>query len=377
MIKICLVLSSLAGGGAERFFLNLAQYLNRSKFEVTLILFNAAGDYQDMIPKDVKVIDLGIHEERRFYNTLKLIFRLKQALNQLKPDLIFSTMGYTNLICLMVRSMTKFKAPVIIHEAGMIRHQLMYESLASIKKNIYKFFCQFAKVIIFPAKAVRDDFDQYIHADSLKYQVFPTPIDPNYIDHHLSQPFDPKKYNLKMDKKIIVSMGRLEKIKGLDLGIRAFAQLHKEISCYYWIIGQGTEEKNLKALAIDLNILDDIFFLGFQHNPFIFLKNADVYLLPSRSEALPYALIEAMYCQCPCVVTPFNDSIGELITNDIHGLQTANFDVGQLSHALKSLLQNEGIKKMGLIAKQKAKEYSVENIIPKYEEVFTSAIKQI
>ena len=173
-------------------------------------------------------------------------------------------------------------------------------------------------------------------------------------------------------------MGRLEKIKGVDIGIHAFYELQKKMPAYYWILGQGREESNLKKLAEELGISHLIKFLGFQKNPYMFLKNADCFLLPSRSEGHPYTLMEAMCCGLPCVVSEYSSSVRDLIQDNENGMIAENKNFYSMAVAMELILNNGQIRdKFIENGKKTVEKYAVERILPEYNNLFLSFTKRI
>jgi glycosyltransferase involved in cell wall biosynthesis len=98
----------------------------------------------------------------------------------------------------------------------------------------------------------------------------------------------------------IVTAGRLYNQKGFDRLMRAFPALLKLRSgAQLWILGQGPRESEYKGLRVSLGLADCVHFVGFQKNPYKWFKHADLFVLSSRYEGLPNALLEAIACGCP------------------------------------------------------------------------------
>jgi len=100
----------------------------------------------------------------------------------------------------------------------------------------------------------------------------------------------------------VVAIGRLGSEKGFDRLIRAFSfLLAKKPNARLWILGKGELENNLKELINSLGLIEKVFLIGFQKNPFLWLRHADLFVLSSRFEGLPNALLEALACGCSVV----------------------------------------------------------------------------
>lgn len=107
-----------------------------------------------------------------------------------------------------------------------------------------------------------------------------------------------EKYNIE-NKKVIIYIGRLIKVKGIEYLLKALTNINRPYICF--IIGDGPEEKYLKNLAEKLNV--NVIFTGFKNDINKFLSISDIFVLPSLSESLNFSMIEAAYMNIPLVVT--------------------------------------------------------------------------
>ena len=91
--KICLFIPNAEGGGAEKIFINLANFLNQEKYEVNLVLSNKNGKYLNLINDSIKVFDLK--SKKISFSIIPLILYLRSE----KPDYVFSALNHANVIC--------------------------------------------------------------------------------------------------------------------------------------------------------------------------------------------------------------------------------------------------------------------------------------
>jgi len=106
--------------------------------------------------------------------------------------------------------------------------------------------------------------------------------------------------------KTIVSMGRLDYLKGFDILINAFSEVGRHNSNWQLlIIGDGPLKEELKLLTLKLDIQSKVKFLGNLRNPFTYLKKSDLFVLSSRSECFGNVIIEAMACGLPVISTNY------------------------------------------------------------------------
>jgi glycosyltransferase involved in cell wall biosynthesis len=140
----------------------------------------------------------------------------------------------------------------------------------------------------------------------------------------------------------IVGMGRLSPEKGFDVLVRAFAQL----SPWYpdWtlqILGAGPQRQELERLADSLGIRDNVQWAGWVDRPETVLLESSVFVLPSRYEGFPNALLEAMACGLPCIASDCESGPAEIIRNGLDGLLVPPDNVDALADALRQLVADQ------------------------------------
>lgn len=132
----------------------------------------------------------------------------------------------------------------------------------------------------------------------------------------------------KKSKFTIMSMGRLSGEKGFDRLIKAHKKLIDEgIDHELIILGSGGEEVNLRKLVKNLGLEESCKLVGYQKNPYPWVKMCDIFVSPSHTEALPLAIIDAMILEKPIVATDthgsralFKDKLGMMVSNSEDGL---------------------------------------------------------
>ncbi|RRN77077.1 glycosyltransferase [Pseudoxanthomonas sp. SGD-10] len=144
--------------------------------------------------------------------------------------------------------------------------------------------------------------------------------------------------------KYILGVGRLSYEKGFDQLITAFnkAQLPKDI--YLLIIGEGPEEGSLKNLIDVLGLQERVKLLGFKKDVYNYYQGAELFVLPSRNEGYPNALIEAMSIGCACISMDCEFGPSEIIQHNHNGLLVADKDVTGLSYAITLLIHDSSLK---------------------------------
>jgi len=168
------------------------------------------------------------------------------------------------------------------------------------------------------------------------------------------------------DKINITFVGRLIGVKGVEILISALKDLKKDFKVI--IVGDGPDRKKLENLVKEYNLENRVIFTGWRNDVPAILAASDIFVLPSYSEGLPIALLEAMAAGKACVVT----DIGLPVENRKDALVVKAGDAEELRKALEELIENEELrKKLGEEAKKKAmREFSWDRAAEIYLKLF-------
>ena len=154
---------------------------------------------------------------------------------------------------------------------------------------------------------------------------------------------------------IIMGIGRLEKQKNFQLLIKAHKLLlERNINNNLVILGQGSQEMYLKSLIQKLSVEKSVIFLGFQENPYKYLKQADIFVQSSIYEGLPTVLIEALVLNIPVVATNCPDGAKEILENGKYGLLVKMNDEKALADAIEKILLDREIREKYKIKNKEA-----------------------
>ena len=198
------------------------------------------------------------------------------------------------------------------------------------------------RIIICVSKDVKKVFDS-------RYPIFKerTEVIYNLIDKKkIINKSNLMKINLKNKSDInIIAVGRLAKEKGFDLLLKAHKILIEEKVLHnIYILGEGPERKNLEKQIKKFSLENSFFLLGFKENPYPFIKEADVFIMPSRYEGYPIALMESIVLGKPIIST---NSTGtkELLGNGEYGALVNANSVEELAVELKNMILNKERRK--------------------------------
>jgi glycosyltransferase involved in cell wall biosynthesis len=192
-----------------------------------------------------------------------------------------------------------------------------------------------------------------------------------------------KKFNIPEDKKIILYLGRIHKIKGIDFLIRACAYLKNKMSFKNTIlIIAGPDDgylSEIKYLAQASDVSNSILFVGplYGADKLAAYVDSEVYVLPSRYETFPMTILEAYACGKPIVASRVG-GLKDLVIDGETGLLFELGNVKQLARSIFNLLNsNDVAKEMGLKGKNFVREnFTIEKVVERLEKVYDEVVKR-
>ncbi len=341
--KILFIIPSLEEGGAERVLINMLNKFDYERFEVDLCVVVNRGIYFGEVPAQVKVITLFNNEFIcKVFNGLHVRFNINllykwiansRINNKYDIGISFLDSAYTDILFFLKRK-------VSVKITWVHSSYKTYLNFGKFYKGAYKkriIANRYSKLdsIVFVSNDSKREFEEIFgHFHSMK--VIYNMIDAKGVKEKslvpLPVPFDNKIIN-------IVALGVLLPVKGYDKLIRAASLLKDDgFNFKIRILGNGDLEDELNKLIKDLMVEDVVELLGFQYNPFPYLKQSDVFVMTSVSEGLPTAMIEAMILGLPTVVTDCS-GCREIVGSGEFGIMTSQSDIG-IYQGLKAAISN-------------------------------------
>ena len=376
-IKVLFVFNDLKGTGIERVLEVLSEEFSKmKKYEIYLALFNNIQN----VPFYGEIIDLKAQTTKNpfllFLNIVKRVRRLNKIVKEKEIDVIISCWIIPNLIALVSKKIYKFKTPLIVSYHGNLEKSSKYMGIAGLIAKSYNIkFRDSANRVLCVSKGIENELaERGFNSDRLTTIHNPVSIDK--INSMSEQKID-SEHEFLFDKnfKIIISVGRLIELKNFQLLIESYIEVNKNIKCRLIIVGDGPERSKLEKLIIDNNQQKNIYFLGWQNNPFNYLKRSDLFVLTSNSEGFGNVIIEAMACGTPVISTDCEFGPNEIIQNNVNGILVPVNDKLELSKAMSKVLSNESYaKKLSSQGKQRVLDFSSDKIAAQYEKLIDDVL---
>lgn len=176
------------------------------------------------------------------------------------------------------------------------------------------------------------------------------------------------------DEKLLVHTSNFRKVKRIEDIIKVFAKLKTLIPSKLLLVGDGPERGPMEQLTRDLNLGDDVRFVGKLDAIEEVLSVADLFLMPSEKESFGLAALEAMACEVPVI----SSNTGGLPELNIQGVTGFLSNVGDVDDMVKNalfILQDENLPTFKANALARAKEFDISNIVPKYERFYEKVLR--
>lgn len=362
--KILFVIPSFSGGGAERVVLNIISHLEKNKYEISLVLFNKKGQYLSLLPDYIKIYDL---KKRNALSMIKLICSLTKLLREYKPDSVVSFLYYSNIITMISKLLSFRKFKLIVSIRSPFNKEFKSRRFKKLFYFLYKqLLIKYPDCILVNSIASKKQLLQFTKINDNRIKVIYNLFDLKIIEKLKDENLEDLCYD-----SYVLAVGRLSYEKGFTCLLRAFSLIKEKVNKRLVILGDGPDGIMLKELAINLGIQERVLFLGFQNNPYKFMKNASIFILTSLFEGFPNVLIEAMACGVPVISTDCPTGPNEIIINGVNGILIPPANEGILAEAMLNLLKNEGLRKIfSEIGRKSVERFSVEVLLPQYEKLF-------
>ena len=176
------------------------------------------------------------------------------------------------------------------------------------------------------------------------------------------------------DERVVVHISNFRPVKRIVDVIETFAKVVNEIPSKLILVGDGPERSRAEHLCRELNMCDQVLFMGNVKNPLEILSIADAFLLPSESESFGLAALEAMACGVP-VISTNTGGLPEVNRHGVTGMMSNVGDVEDMARNLKFLLEDtKRLEKFGKNALMRAGDFSMDKILPMYENLYNSVL---
>ena len=370
MKKILFMCINMNIGGTEKALLTMLNEMDRSKYEITLLMLEEYGGFLNQIPDGIKVMYLKEYKTlKKFINdppqlvakelikNRKIIKGLSVLFVYIISKLMKDISIYYKYILSNVDTLNE-EYDIAIAYAGPMdfisyfvinkikskkRVQWIHFDISKIGFNINfakRIYDKFDKVFVVSNEG-KDKLINFLPSLKDKTEVFFNIISCKMIE---KMSYEGEGFSDDFDGTRILTVGRLSKEKGQDLIIPVLKKLKENgYKVRWYCIGDGPAKKEYEKLVDKLNIKDDFIFLGSKLNPYTYMKECNIYVQPSKHEGYCITLGEARCFNNPIVTTNFTGA-NEQIVNENTGL-VCEINEEEIYKAIKKLLDDKKLYK--------------------------------
>lgn len=357
--KIALFVPSLGGGGAERVMVLLANGLAKEGFEVDFIVVNSDGVNSSSLSEKVNLINF---EKSRVIKSLPIFIKY---LKQENPRVLISALDYANVIALLARKISRSTTKIIVTEHSTLSaaNQKDFNLQTRILHFLMKLTYPGADQVLAVSQGVADDLADVLSLDRSKVGVAYNPVVTDELKE-LSAEKAQWPWERYEGSPFVLATGRLVAAKDFSNLLNAFEILKKKIPAKLVILGEGEERGLLEDIITQKALTKDVVLQGFVKNPYAWMASADLFVMSSRWEGLPTALIEAMACGVPVISTDCPSGPKEILEDGKWGKLVPVGNSAALAEAMEAAILNPE----KILVEKRAQNFSVRNSVLRYIE---------
>ena len=323
--SIVFIMSSLGFGGAERVVSSLCNWIvNNTEDNVSIIKFDNKDNAYEL-DKRINVVSMINIKKNRISAIIERYKFCKDNLKQLNATIVVAMFYQTEIYA----KLSKPKGCVLI---GSERANINERSY--ISKVLSKHAAKKCTGFIFQTNGIKECYQNSVQKQSV--------VIPNAISNKKVYEID---YSKIKKENVITAMGRLDEQKGFDVLINAFKEVYNRHPEYKLkIFGNGLEKNKLQELINKLGLSENVILCGANQDAIFEVAKSKIYVLSSRYEGMPNALIEAMAAGTACISTDCKFGPSELINDGKNGLLIPVDDVRTLSEKILFLIKNDSAR---------------------------------
>ncbi len=387
-IPVALLITELAPGGAEKAFVHLALGLDKTRFQPTVYLLSGRRQDQknSLTPvlrsQGVETVELGM---KSVFDLPRVLAKLYGELKRRKPLLIQSFMFHANLIG---RLAAKFAGvPLVCSGIRVAERDSKIRLLVDYATRQFcdAWICVGESVAEFTRTVGRIQSNRVFSIPNGvqvcelagKARVVTAGFGAVKLNEDRSNLTPPAPFGRR---KRLIAVGRLAQQKGLDwllANMRNWLDSEDAKEWELWVVGDGEERENLTRICRSLGLEGDVYFAGWRSDAAELIAESEIFLLPSRWEGMPNALLEAAALGKPVLCADV-EGVAEILGNSANEQICPWGDVQQWSEKARKLMSDDMLRQdLGQKNQERVlAEFTVERTTQKYERLWLQLLAE-
>jgi glycosyltransferase involved in cell wall biosynthesis len=358
-----MAIPNLSGGGAERMALDLAAALDPSRFDVTTLVHERWGSLEESLDPEQRYV----FEYERPYSRTHL------------PALFAATLRHARRADVLVGA-NEGRATFFMLLAGLLLRKPVvcwvhvdwseFARMTSWRQHVSIRAYGRADRVVACSQGAADGLKALVRLPPGALRVIYNGLRADEVRRLSEAPMDPRHEPL-FTGPTVVAAGRLDAQKAHEVLIAAHAHLTaRGMTVNLVVLGDGPRRDELLREAERLGVADRVHLVGYQANPFPYMRRATVFALSSRFEGFPLVLAEAMLCGAPVVSTDCRSGPREMLEDGAAGLLVPVDDAESFAAALGPLLADaSGRADLARHGARRAESYSLRRMATQWEDL--------
>ncbi len=369
-VKLAIILPTMAGGGMERMRVHLMQEWAGQGVDMDLVVSRFQGPLCEMVPEQVKIHEVA------WRNPLLFPWGLFRYLLKHRPTHILSAANDINAMTLILGRLACPDAVMVVSVHNHLSTELSQARGIGLLKLrvVVGLLCRViarAGKVVAVSRSVADDLRTHFPGLGDKLRVILNPVITTQVRERLNLPLEG--CPVQLGTPWIVFVGRFVPAKGLDVLLEAFRLIAGKTAAHLILLGEGPLRPKLESMIREMELTGRVYFGGFQDNPLLWMREANLLVLPSRHEGLPNVLIEALACGTQIVATDCPGGSAEILEEGKYGQLVPVENPEALAKAmLRSLNGDFHVDQDKL--KARAEDFTVEKAAKKYMDTLLDKI---
>jgi GalNAc-alpha-(1->4)-GalNAc-alpha-(1->3)-diNAcBac-PP-undecaprenol alpha-1,4-N-acetyl-D-galactosaminyltransferase len=367
-LRILFLISSLNSGGAERVATTLCNAWVARHDSVTLVpTFSGGGNPFYALDKRVELTYLSSLVPVRAGSGKRYLARLlalRRLVRECKPDVVISFLPNVNIAALAATAFTG--VPCIVCE----RSDPSQMPIGRFWRTACNWFYRFADLVAVQTEAVASGIGS-VYGGLRRVAIVPNPLPEGLLLMRTDSSATPKRHTL-------LSLGRLSQEKQVGQIVEVFASLAADFQAWdLHVHGDGPECEAIQAQINALGLHERVLLKGRSNEPWLVMAEADAFVMNSRFEGFPNAMLEAMGVGLPCVVADCPSGPRDISANGRDALLFSPGDVQGFRAALAQIMGDPDLRlRLGKQARASVIErYSLEAVLKTWDGLFTDVRK--
>ena len=370
--RICFVLPSLDGGGAERVAVQLLNGLDAALCDRSMFLFARQGPYLSELDPAITIASADAASRWGRWRALR------EHVARARPEIVMVFLSYYSALSAVRAANTGAK---VIFNLGTPMSAFLsdadYRWRGRWRKAAFVAATRFgygaADLIVATSRGVADDLTANFGVDPGRIRIRANPVDLDRVRAAIAEPIDAALLP-PGDAPLIVAAGRLADVKNYPLMIEAFAALRGRLPARLCILGEGQLEQPLRQMIAARDLGGSVSLAGFQRNPWQYIARADVFLLTSRYEGFGNVLIEAMGCGVPVIATA-SPGTRDIVTEGVDGLLVDAHTPNAIADRLFRVLSDRAYRdQLRAGAAHSAEYFGLQKVAGRYDTMLREAV---